>query len=70
MRFLVPILITHKKRGYIPAGQANTIIASMKQTRKINWGFVMHKVIHDEVKALRPNKETYLPSYLAQFVCL
>jgi hypothetical protein len=65
MRFLVPILHP-RKQTYVPAGLANTIIVSMKQNRKINLASVMHKVIYDEVKALRPKEKTYLPSYLAQ----
>ncbi|CAN5962657.1 unnamed protein product [Sphagnum jensenii] len=40
--------------------------ATMRGQREINWAFIMHKVIQDEVRALGPKKLCSLPSYLAQ----
>jgi hypothetical protein len=36
------------------------------ERREINWAFIMHKVIQDEVRALKVDKLFFLPSYLAQ----
>jgi hypothetical protein len=55
-----------RKPSYILVKWANTVIASWSGEREINWAFIMHKVIHDEVRALGPKKLCYLPSYLAQ----
>jgi hypothetical protein len=63
--FLIPILHP-RKRNYIPVKWTNTVIASWLGEREINWAFIMHKVIHDEVRALGPKKLCSLPSYLAQ----
>jgi hypothetical protein len=63
--FLIPIFHP-RKPSYIPVKWANTIIASWSEEREINWAFIMHKVIQDEVRALGPKKLCYLPSYLAQ----
>ncbi|CAK9879717.1 unnamed protein product [Sphagnum jensenii] len=63
--FLIPILHP-RKPSYIPVKWANTVIASWSGEREINWAFIMHKVIQDEVRALGPKKLCYLPSYLAQ----
>jgi hypothetical protein len=65
MRFLVPIF-PPKMMSYFRGGIAGTIIASAIEHEQISWAMILHKVIHDEVKALRPNKVTYLPNYLAQ----
>ncbi len=68
MLFHFLILILHpRKPSYIPIKWANTVIASWSGEREINWAFIMHKVIQDEVRALGPKKLCYLPSYLAQF---
>jgi hypothetical protein len=67
MLFHFLILILHpRKPSYIPIKWANTVIASWSGEREINWAFIMHKVIQDEVRALGPKKLCYLPSYLAQ----
>jgi hypothetical protein len=63
--FLIPILHP-KKPSYILVRWANTVIASWSGEKQINWGFIMHKVIQDKVKSLKPRKLSYLPSYLAQ----
>jgi hypothetical protein len=63
--FLIPILHP-RKPSYIPVKWANIVIASWSGEREINWAFIMHKVIQDEVRALGPKKLCSLPSYLAQ----
>jgi hypothetical protein len=63
--FLIPILHP-RKPSYILVKWANTVIALWLREREINWAFIMHKVIQDEVRALGPKKLCYLPSYLAQ----
>jgi hypothetical protein len=64
-RFLIPIFHP-RKPTYIPVKWANTIIASWTGEREINWAFIMHRVIQDEVKALKADKLSFLPSYLAR----
>jgi len=63
--FLIPILHP-KKPSYIPVKWANTVIASWSGEREIDWAFIMHKLIQDEVRALGPKKLCYLPNYMAQ----
>jgi hypothetical protein len=62
MFFHFLILILHpKKPSYIPVKWANTVIASWSGEREINWAFILHKVIQDEVRTLGPKKLFFYP---------